>query len=109
MTANPALLDAVLKLKAEMQSNLIKTRKGDIIDISKLPGRLLDLHNQVKIADEDERPVLTATLEDVLSILDDLSGEIQQRYNEISDQVSFIENDGTYDPQLDNPQAEKKE
>jgi|GEM_PF-3244877 len=109
MINKPDLLDAVLKLKSEMQANLVKTKKGDIIDISKLPGRLLDLHNQVQNADEEDRPLLSATLEDILALLDDLSSEIQKRYNEISAQVSILDaGSSPTSPPID-PQAKEKE
>ncbi|MBL4740026.1 MAG: hypothetical protein JKY12_03480 [Sneathiella sp.] len=109
MTTDPHLLDAVLKLKSEMQTNLIKTKQGDIIDISKLPDRLLDLHNKVQKAEEKDRPLLSAALEDILGILDDLSGEIQNRYHEISDQVSIFDEglDGLSTPV--DPQTKEKE
>ena len=109
MTKNNDLLDAVLKLKSEMQSNLVKTKKGDIIDISKLPGRLLDLHNQVQNSEEEDRPLLTATLEEILGLLDDLSSEIQKRYNEISDQVSILDDGANKPPSPIDPKVKEKE
>ncbi|MEH6401956.1 MAG: hypothetical protein V7750_01195 [Sneathiella sp.] len=109
MTPNPDLLEAVLKLKAEMQSNLAKTKNGDIVDISKLPGRLLDLHNQVQNTPEEGRSILSTALEDILAILDDMSGEIQKRYNEISDQVSILDEGSSGQSSPAEPHSNKKE
>ena len=91
MTSEPALLEEIQKLKSEIRFDLMQAQKGNIIDISKLPDRLLTLRNRVKDIDEEKRAPLTKALEDVLNVLDDLSKEIQHRYNEITDQIEILD------------------
>ncbi len=95
MTPNTDLLNEIHALRDEMQGNFSKAQAGTIIDISKLPDRLLALHNRVEKTDNKDQVILTEALNDVLDILDALSGEIQRRYNEISQQISTFENNMT--------------
>ncbi len=91
MMSNQTLLDDLSKVKARILSDLLKARKGDIIDISKLPDQLFKLHNRVKDLAEEDRAPLVAAFEEVLEALDELSKEIQQRFNDISGQIKTLD------------------
>lgn len=91
MTSDHTLLEDLSTLKARILSDLLKARKGDIIDISKLPDQLFGLHNRVKELAEEEQAPLVSAFEDVLGALDELSKEIQQRFNDISGQIETLD------------------
>lgn len=93
MSSDQNLFEDLNRLKTQIQSNLVEARTGNIIDISKLPDQLLDLHNRVTKITEEERPPLTCAYEEVLAALDELSQEIQQRYNEISGKIKILDGD----------------
>ncbi len=92
-SSDPTLEEDFRTLKAEIWSDLLKARAGQIIDISKLPDRLQALHMRIAKTEEIDRAPLITAFEEVLGILDELSKEIQHRYNEISGQLKILDAD----------------
>ncbi len=91
MISDSTLTKDINALKDEIGSALIQTRGGKTIDISRFPDRLLALHNRVKQSNDEDRVSLTKAFEELLGILDELAKEIQQQYNEITDQINILD------------------
>jgi hypothetical protein len=91
MSDQSALFDELNSLNRELTGLVRHVEAGQIVDISKLPGRLQHLHQQIDTADASERAALARGYEEVLSSLDTLSLLIQQRYDVLTNQIDALE------------------
>lgn len=85
------ILDEIELMKTELENNLSQTQNGDIVDISRFPERLKNLHDAVQSLDQQYQASLTPGLQNLLNLLDQLSKEIQQQYEGLSKQIQMLE------------------
>ncbi len=91
MTTTEALLTEIHDMKNELKSGLERAVNGEIVDISKLPDRLLVLHTDVQKLDKDLQGSLISGLEEILDLLDNLSKEIQKKYEDMGAQIKMLD------------------
>lgn len=91
MTTNKILLTEIQNMKNELKSGLERAVNGEIVDISRLPDRLLVLHTDVQSLDKTVQDSLISGLEELLDLLDNLSKEIHKKYEDIGAQIKMLD------------------
>lgn len=91
MTTNKILLTEIQNMKNELKSGLERAVNGEIVDISRLPDRLLVLHTDVQSLDKTVQDSLISSLEELLDLLDNLSKEIHKKYEDIGAQIKMLD------------------
>lgn len=91
MTTNEILLTEIQDMKSELERGLERAANGEVVDISKLPDRLLILHTDVQKLDKTRQGSLISGLEELLDLLDNLSKEIHKKYEDIGAQIKMLD------------------
>lgn len=91
MTMRKQLLTEIQSMKSELAGSLVQAGKGKIVDISRLPDRLMMLYSEVQKLDEKHQSDLTVGLEELLDLLDNLSKEIHKKYEDVSKQIKMLD------------------
>lgn len=91
MTMRKQLLTEIQSMKSELAGSLVQADKGKIVDISRLPDRLMMLYSEVQKLDEKHQSDLTVGLEELLDLLDNLSKEIHKKYEDVSKQIKMLD------------------
>ena len=91
MTTSEHLLTEIQSMKNELEENLTQAVQGEVVDISRLPDRLMVLHSAVQETDSDFQINLTKGLEELLDLLDSLSKEIHKKYEDVSKQIKMLD------------------
>ncbi len=85
------LLEEIQTMKDELKESLSRAENGEIVDISRLPDRLMLLHTDVQKLDDKNQTILTKHLEELLDLLDELSKEIHKKYEDVSKQIKMLD------------------
>ena len=91
MTTSEILLAEIQHMKNELESGLERATNGESVDISRLPDRLLVLHTDVQKLEKTAQGDLISGLEELLDLLDNLSKEIQKKYEDIGTQIKMLD------------------
>jgi len=88
---NEQILADIQSMKSELKTSLANAEHGTAVDISKIPDRLSQLHGKVAGLEISERGSLVEGFEELLSLLDDLSKEIQKNYEDVSLHIKMLD------------------
>jgi len=91
MTPTSNIVNSIDQMKQSLQSDLTAVRAGHIIDISKLPDRLVLLHRQVSEENSEDQEILAKSLEELLTLLDQIAQEIHSRYEGVNQQLKILD------------------
>jgi len=91
MTMSEQLKSDIQILKSELQISLTVAEQGSIVDISRIPDRLVNLHSGVARLDKPNQQAFGQSLEELLQLLDKLSQEIHKKYEDISQQIKMLD------------------
>ncbi|WP_169568962.1 hypothetical protein [Sneathiella limimaris] len=85
------LLEDIQIMKQELESSLAKTARGEDVDISKIPDKLGVLYQNAKTLGAEDTGELQKGLEELLTLLDNLSKEIQKKYEDLTQHINLLD------------------
>jgi hypothetical protein len=94
MSSDDTLINDLSAMKFELQTSLQNVEKGIIVDISKMPDRLVRFYGQVEGLESPSKDRFSTQLEELLALLDELSMQITKKYEDLNSQIQILDGSG---------------